>query len=76
MKKDAVENIHKNIGPDLQSEWEEALGYPVSQADYEEIRDNLTAFFNLLTDWDIQNKSKFVGSDDSVSTPDMEVETP
>lgn len=41
--------------PDLRSQWEELAGCPLSDSDYEEIRDNLSAFFKLLVKWDSES---------------------
>ena len=37
---------------DLHSEWEEALGQHLTLTEFDEIRDNLRAFFDLLHSWD------------------------
>lgn len=43
------------IHSELHSRWEEVAGYPLSDSDYEEIRDNLSAFFKLLAKWDSES---------------------
>ena len=51
---------------DLRSRWEEVAGHPLSDSDYEEIRDNLSAFFKLLAKWDSESKSNSKGDCDGV----------
>jgi hypothetical protein len=46
---------------DLRTEWERALGHPLTPTEYEEIKDNLRAFFSLLHEWD-QKKREREGS--------------
>jgi len=48
----------------LRAEWEDLLGHPVSQADYEEIRDNLCAFFTLVNNWHLCDEKNRDNSDD------------
>ena len=39
----------------LHSEWEELLGHPLTDDEFEEIQDNLAAFFGLLHEWDLDD---------------------
>jgi len=48
---------------DLHSEWEEALGHPLTPTEFEELKENLSAFFNLLHDWHIQDQLEASAAD-------------
>jgi len=37
---------------ELHTEWEEALGHPLTPTEFDELQDNLRAFFDLLHSWD------------------------
>ena len=43
---------------DLRSEWEALYGHPLTDDEYLEIEDNLAAFFGLLYEWELADRSK------------------
>ena len=42
----------KNLKHEIQTEWQEALGHPLTQDEFQEVLDDLSAFFRLLWTWD------------------------
>jgi len=39
------------LSHDLRSEWEDVLGHKLTSTEFEELKENLLAFFTLLHDW-------------------------
>ena len=49
--------VKYDIGSDnLHSEWEQALGHPLTPTEFEELKENLLAFFTLLHDWQVEDQ--------------------
>ncbi len=50
--------------------WSKQYGRPVSAAEVEEIKHNLSGFFNILLDWEKQFKEKgLIDEDGNVKNP-------
>jgi hypothetical protein len=46
-----MQNKQNELARDLHSEWEQALGHPLTPTEFEELKENLLAFFTLLHEW-------------------------
>jgi len=53
----------KEEGQDLLTEWERALGHPLTPTEFEELKENLFGFFNLLHEWDLQDQLEASAAD-------------
>ena len=62
MKATLVENSVFTHDQDLMSEWENVLGYKLTPTEFEEIKGNLQAFFELLFSWKRKKQIKTVES--------------
>ena len=64
------------VPSNLHSEWEEVIGHPLSDTEYQEIRDNLSAVFKLLAEWASESDGDENGvwsvENDSLSLPYMD----
>jgi hypothetical protein len=58
-----VSNEHDIPEDDLHSAWEAALGHPLTPTEFEELKENLYGFFNLLHEWDLQDQMEASAAD-------------
>jgi hypothetical protein len=42
----------------LRAEWEAVYGHPLTESEFQEVVDNVSAFFRLLHEWDVADRRK------------------
>ena len=42
----------------LRSEWEAVYGHPLTEDEFQELEDNLAAFFGLLYEWELADRAE------------------